>query len=158
MTGQVSKVRSQNYNSNLKSEYCSVNEESDFSYRTGKAEEDLAWKRDLRKRSYRFAVDVVKFVDTLETRGVQYSIKDQLVRTATSVGANLVEARAASSKRDFIRYYEIALKSANETQFWLCLLRDAMGTDRSGIKPLPDEAVELSNMIGASVLTLKNKK
>jgi four helix bundle protein len=52
-------------------------------------------------------------------------IIDQLIRSATSIGANLIEARAASSRLEFKRFYEISLKSANETKYWLCLLRDA---------------------------------
>mgnify|MGYP003866386553 CR=1 FL=1 len=64
-------------------------------------------------------------METLPNKKVYWVISDQLLRAATSIGANIVEAKASSSKRDFIKFYEIALKSANETKYWLGLLRDA---------------------------------
>ena len=85
-------------------------------------------------------------------------ISDQLLRAATSIGANIVEAKSSSSKRDFIRFFEIALKSANETKYWLGLLRDATDADKSKINQLLDEVEEISKMLGSSLLTLKNKK
>lgn len=85
-------------------------------------------------------------------------ISDQLLRSATSIGANTVEAKSSSSRKDFIRFYEIALKSANETKYWLCLLRDATEADKVEVSKLLSEAEELSNMLGASVLTLKDKR
>jgi len=69
-----------------------------------------------------------------------------------------VEAKSSSSRRDFIKFYEIALKSANETRYWLGLLRDATSLDKDQIKQLLNEAEEISKMLGASILTLKKKK
>ena len=62
---------------------------------------------------------------------IYWIISDQLLRSATSIGANIIEAKAASSKKDFIRFYEISLKSANETKYWLCLLRDGTRIDKA---------------------------
>jgi four helix bundle protein len=59
------------------------------------------------------------------------------------------------SKRDFIKFYEISLKSANESKYWLGLLRDATELD---ISDLLLELEEISRMLGASVITLKNKR
>jgi four helix bundle protein len=70
----------------------------------------------------------------------------------------VVEAKSASSKRDFIKFYEIALKSANETKYWLGLLRDATEANKGKINELLKEADEISRMLGSSLLTLKNKK
>ncbi|PZR27603.1 MAG: hypothetical protein DI535_09900 [Citrobacter freundii] len=54
-----------------------------------------------------------------------------MVRSTTSIGANVIEGRAGSSKRDWKKFQVIALKSANETKYWLCLIRDTMdGVDR----------------------------
>ena len=85
-------------------------------------------------------------------------ISDQLLRSATSIGANIVEAKASSSKRDFIKFYEIALKSANETEYWLGLLKDATQADKNKTNQLLVEVEEISKMLGSSLLTLKNKK
>jgi four helix bundle protein len=69
-----------------------------------------------------------------------------------------VEAKSSSSRKDFIKFYEIALKSANETKYWLALLRDATEADKVKVQNLLNEVGEISKMLGASVLTLKNKK
>jgi len=79
------------------------------------------------------------------------------MRSATSIGANVIEARSASSKKDFIRYYEIALKSANETAYWLGLMKDALNVQGSEVDHLTKEADELSRILAASLLTMKNR-
>jgi four helix bundle protein len=94
----------------------------------------------------------------MPNKRVYWVISDQLLRAATSIGANIIEAKSSSSKRDFIRFYEIALKSANETKYWLGLLRDTTQTDRKKIEELLKEVNEISNIFAASLLTMKNKK
>ena len=111
----------------------------------------------LKHRSYQFALDIIKFLDTLDKKDYSVQvISKQLLRSATSIGANIIEAQAGSSKKDFANFYNYALKSANETKFWLGLLYDSgkAGSTDSLMK----EAVELSNMLAASVLTLKEKR
>ena len=115
-------------------------------------------KPQLKYRTYQFSVKIIDFCSKLPDKKIFWIINDQLLRAATSVGANIVEAQAGSSKRDFIRFYEIALKSANETKYWLRLLRDATKTDAQQISPLLKEADELSKIIGASLLTMKGKR
>jgi four helix bundle protein len=118
-------------------------------------------KINIKYRAYYFSLDVMKFVATLPSEKVYWVIVDQLLRAATSIGANIVEGKSASSRRDFIKYYEISLKSANETKYWICLLRDgtAEGQKRKAeIEKYLKEAEEISNMLGSSLLTLKNKK
>lgn len=89
---------------------------------------------------------------------INWVVSNQLLRSATSIGANIIEAKSANSKKDFIRYYEIALKSANETIYWLGLLRDALDVNGTEIKNLFKETEELSKIIAASLLTMKNKR
>ncbi len=101
---------------------------------------------------------MVKFVSTLPNERIYWIIIDQLTRSATSIGANIIEAQAASSKKDFIKFYQIALKSANETRYWLGILRDATSADKEQVNILLKEATELANILGASLLTLKNKR
>lgn len=115
-------------------------------------------KADLKFRSYNFSISIIKFLTLLPEKKVFWVISDQLLRSATSVGANIIEAKAASSRKDFIRYYEIALKSANETRYWLGLLNDATEIDKKFIKELIQEIEEITKMLAASVITLKNKK
>ena len=115
-------------------------------------------KTKLRDRCYNYSIKTIKFLETLPEKRINWVLSNQLLRSATSIGANVIEAKSASSKKDFIRYYEIALKSANETIYWLGLLRDALDIDGSEIKYLAKETEELSKIIAASLLTMKNKR
>jgi four helix bundle protein len=76
---------------------------------------------DLKVRCYNFSVTIIRFVNQLQVRRLHYLIIDQLIRSSTSIGVNIIEAKPASSKKDFIRFYEYAMKSANETKYWLAL-------------------------------------
>jgi len=113
---------------------------------------------DLKIRTYNYSIAIIKFLENMPNKRVYWVISDQLLRAATSIGANIIEAKSSSSKRDFIRFYEIALKSANETKYWLGLLRDATQTDRNKIEELLKEVNEISNILAASLLTMKKKK
>lgn len=84
-------------------------------------------------------------------------IAGQLLRSGTSIGANLVEAAAASSKLEFKKYHEIALRSANETKYWLGLLRDSGKADKLHVNNLLDEVTQLSNMIASGIMKMKGK-
>jgi four helix bundle protein len=88
---QSSKVKTQNYNSKRKTE--------------------------LRYRCYYFSITVIQFLESLPNKRIFWVIGDQLLRVATSIGVNIIEAISASSRKDFLRFYEIALKSANETKY-----------------------------------------
>lgn len=70
----------------------------------------------------------------------------------------MIEGQASSSKREFIKFYEIALKSANETKYWISLLKDSYSELKPTCEILLQEAIEITNMLGSSVLTLKGKK
>ncbi|MDZ7611465.1 MAG: four helix bundle protein [Candidatus Moranbacteria bacterium] len=116
---------------------------------------------NLKHRAYYFSLETIDLVSKLPNHRAYWVIQDQLLRSATSVGANIVEAKSSSSKKDFAKFYDIALKSANETKYWLCLLRD--GTDygkenKPRINQDLNEIEQISNMLASSLLTMKNKK
>jgi four helix bundle protein len=115
-------------------------------------------KNEFNKRCYSYSITVIKLIKSLPEKRIYWSVSDQLLRSATSIGANIIEAKSASSKRDYIKYYEIALKSANETKYWLGLLRDALGADKDEINKLLKESSELANILAASLITMKGKK
>jgi four helix bundle protein len=100
---------------------------------------------------------VIRFLETLPEKRSYRILSDQLLRAATSIGANVVEARSASSKKDFMHYYEIALKSANETSYWLSLLQDGLDVRGPQIEAVIAETDELKRIIAASLLTMKNR-
>lgn len=119
--------------------------------------QNAKFKTDLKQRCFKFSLDVVALIDSLPNKRSAWIIADQLVRAATSIGANLIEARASSSRLEFKKFYEIALKSANETIYWLELLRDSGIGNVNKINILLKEANEISNMLGAGVIKLKRK-
>jgi four helix bundle protein len=100
---------------------------------------------------------MIKFIDSLSKDVSTDTISRQLLRSSTSIGANIVEAKGASSKRDFANFFGYALKSANESLYWLGLLRDAKGIKNQQLDYLLKETKELANILGASMLTIKGK-
>jgi four helix bundle protein len=114
-------------------------------------------KTDLKLRAYSFGLRVIKLCDSLPNKRAAWVVADQLIRCSCSIGANLVEAKAASSRLEFKKFNEISLKSTNESQFWLCMLRDAGLTGSTVVEPLLRESVELANMLAAGVKKLKSK-
>ncbi len=117
------------------------------------------FKIDIRKRSYLYALEVIKFLDQLSKNDLSCQvIARQLLRSATSIGANIVEAQAASSKKDFTNFFNHSLKSANESKFWLGLLRDSKKATKESVNPLLTETKELANILASSILKLKGKK
>lgn len=116
-------------------------------------------KIDLKKRAYFYALDIIKFIDGLGRDDFTVQIiSKQLLRSATSVGANIIEAQAGSTKKDFTNFFTYALKSANESKFWLGLLRDSGKADKNKANTLLQETIEIANILAASVMTLKGKK
>jgi four helix bundle protein len=75
------------------------------------------FKTDLKLRCYKFSLEIIALTDKLPNKRSAWIITDQLIRSATSIGANLIEARASSSRLEFKKFYEIALKSSNETKY-----------------------------------------
>ena len=113
---------------------------------------------DLKKSTYIYALEIIKFLEGLPKDYISQTIGKQLLRSATSIGANIIEAQAASSKKDFANFYSHSLKSANESKFWLNLLKDSGKTFSNKIALILNETNELSNIIASSILTMKGKK
>jgi len=115
-------------------------------------------KTELKNRAYQYSIKIIEFIDTLPKDTSSHVISKQLLRSATSIGANIVEAKAASSKNDFTNFFSYALKSANESLYWLRLLRDAKKVKNAHLDYLLNETNELANILGSSILTLKGRK
>ncbi len=116
------------------------------------------FKSNLNTRCYQFSLKVIALNDVLPNKRSAWVISDQLIRSSTSIGANLIEARAASSRLEFKKFYEISLKSANETKYWLCLLRDTGLANKETVENLLKEVIEIANMLASGVMKLKNRK
>jgi four helix bundle protein len=116
---------------------------------------EQAKRYNIRHRCYHFAREVILFVKETKYERVYCSLFDQLIRSAASIGANMVEGKAGSSKKDWKNFLTIALKSANETKYWLCLIRDTMNVNRQKIAELLTEADEISNIIASIIINSK---
>ena len=120
--------------------------------------DNKAFSEDLKRRIYTFILRLIRFIETLPKNDDLCRIaRDQLIRSGTSIGANYVEATAGSSKKDFTNFLSHSLKSANETKFWLALLRDTGKGNKSEINELLKELIEIANILGSSVRTLRGK-
>jgi four helix bundle protein len=115
------------------------------------------FKKDFIERLIQFSVGIISFSGELKKEKVPSSIIDQLIRSSTSIGANIIEAKASSSKKDYTNFFQIALKSANETNYWLILIKESFPQTTEKIDCFLKEIDEISKIIGSSILTLKNK-
>ena len=123
-----------------------------------KNEEREKWKEEFALRLVNFSVEVLKFSDILRKNPTLWPVCDQVIRSSTSVGANINEAKGAGTKKDFAHYFQIALKSAKETQYWLVVIKhyDKPHADRA--EQLLEEMKEITRIINSSLLTMKGKK
>jgi len=119
--------------------------------------ENLKYKMKLKDRTYQYSIKMIEFLDNLLKDSFAQIISKQLLRSATSIGANIVEAQTSSSKKDFTKYFNYSLKSANESVYWLNLLKDAKKINNNQIEYLLNETKELAKILGSSILTLKGK-
>lgn len=113
----------------------------------------MARNEEFINRALKFAVDVIHFTKTLPKERAYWVITDQLIRSACSIGANMTEAGSASSKKDYINFYSYALKSANETIYWLNLMNELKPS--KDVQNLILEADEFCRILAASIITMK---
>ena len=100
--------------------------------------------RDICERTFEFANRIVKLCRTLDSSpGVSRTLANQLLRSGTSVGANVEEGQASQSKADFVSKYSIACKEARETHYWRRLLVASEVLPESRLAELIDEANQL---------------
>jgi four helix bundle protein len=118
----------------------------------------LKFKKEFKERLYRFVLKLIKLIEKLPKDRVCFILGDQLLRSGTSILSNYIEGQAASSKKDFIKYFEVSLKSINESKVWIALLRDAGKIKKDEAQWFLDELKEFGNIFASSILTLKGKK
>jgi four helix bundle protein len=130
----------QNYNSKFKDDSVEMNR----------------FKNNIEQRAYELSLNVIGIIDKLQKNNELSSIvSDQLLRSITSIGANIVEAQAGSSRKDFVNFLNHALKSANESIYWLALLKDSHRISLELIEPSLQETRELARILAKSIMTAK---
>ena len=112
----------------------------------------------IKEKSFLFAVRIVKLRRYLNQRHKEYTLSEQILRSGTSIGANVSEAEYAQSRADFVNKMSVALKEANETQYWLKLLSKEEYLDETQFQSLHNDCKELLSMLHAIVKTTKDKK
>jgi four helix bundle protein len=116
-------------------------------------------KSDLPERTFAFATRVVNLGRHLDGRpGVSRTLANQLLRSGTSVGANVEEGQAAQSRADFIAKYSIACKEARETHYWLRLLLATELVEESQIESLINEANQIVAILTSTIKKLRAKR
>ena len=114
-------------------------------------------RRKLSERLLNFGASVIKLTRSLRKGPVDNHVARQLLRSATSAGANYEEACSGESRADFIHKLQIALKELNETLYWLKLIDRSQINSSSEIATMIQENKELCAIVARSVLTAKNR-
>ena len=112
-------------------------------------------KPDIAERRFAYSLRIITLYRELEKDSVGRILGRQLLRSATSVGANIHEAQGGQSKADFIAKMSIAHKEARETAYWLRLIREARLLPPNRIADLSDEMEQLIKILTAILLTAK---
>ena len=110
----------------------------------------------LKKKSFDFAIRMVKLFKYLQTEKKEYVLSKQLLRSGTSVGAMVREAEHSESKADFIHKLAIAQKEINETIYWLELLWATEYLSQQQFESINTDAVEIIKLITSSIKTAKS--
>ena len=111
----------------------------------------------LKEKSYKFALRTVKLYQHLSVERKEYVLSKQVLRSGTSIGANVEEAYQGESKMDFIHKLSIANKEAFETHYWLRLVRDSVMLEAKIAESLMNDCDELQRMLVAAIKTSKSR-
>ena len=110
----------------------------------------------LRNKSYGFAIRIVRLCQFLRQDKKEFVLSKQVLRSGTAIGALIREAEFGQSKADFAKKMGIALKEANETEYWLCLLKDTAFISEDQFLSIQPECKELIAMLVSTVKTSKS--
>lgn len=113
-------------------------------------------KNVIKEKSFEFAKEIVYLYKVLAEKK-EYVLSKQLLRSGTSIGANVREAEHAQSKADFIHKLSISLKEANETEYWLDLLYETNYLNDMEFQDIKNKNIELLKLLTSIINTSKNK-
>lgn len=109
------------------------------------------------RKSYSFSLEIIKLYKSLTLEKKDYILSKQILRSGTSIGANVNEALSAESKKDFIHKLGISFKETKETSYWLNLLFDSQYISEELFKKLDELCNELSKILSSIIITTKQK-
>ena len=111
---------------------------------------------NIQEKSFSFAVRIVKLCKILQISRKEYTLSKQLLRSGTSIGANVTEAQNAQSRADFLSKLNIALKEASETKYWLRLLNATDYLSDVEFDSMMCDCSEIEKILVSSVKSIKN--
>lgn len=114
-------------------------------------------KISIQDRTFKFGIRIIKMIRSLPRNPAGYAIGNQIIRSGTSVGANIYEAQDAMSKADFIKGLNISLKEARETEYWLKTIVASEMLTQEKMALLLAENEEIVKILRASLKKLKSK-
>lgn len=106
-------------------------------------------------KAFDFSVRIVNLCKYLQSDHKEYVISKQIMRSGTSIAANLKESNYAQSRKDFLHKTQIALKEAAETEYWIDLLLETEYIDQTMHQSLKSDITEILKMLTATVKTIK---
>jgi four helix bundle protein len=109
----------------------------------------------LKIKSYKFALRIIKLAKFLNQEKKEFILSKQVIRSGTAIGALIREAEFGQSKLDFISKMSIALKEANETEYWLNLLKDSDYISTENFYSMDHDCLELVKLLVSSIKTTK---
>lgn len=107
------------------------------------------------EKSYKFAVRIIKLYQYLKTEKQEITLAKQILRSGTSVGANIEESQGGYSRKEFTNKLSISYKEARETKFWLSLLHDTGYINTKMFASLQKDCDEILKIITSILNTLK---
>ena len=111
----------------------------------------------IQKKAYAFAIRIVRLYQQLTTQKKEFILSKQCLRSGTAIGALVSESIHAQSKADFINKINVALKEANETLYWLDLLKDTDYISKEQHSSLYGDSVEIVRILASILKTMKTQ-
>lgn len=109
-------------------------------------------------KSYTFALRIIKLYQFLILERKEFVLSKQVLRSGTSIGASVKESEHAQSRIDFIHKLSISLKEANETEYWLMLLKDSNYIDEKSFQSIHEQCIELIRLLASIVKKTKQSE
>ena len=112
----------------------------------------------IKDKSFRFAVKVVKIYKKVTVEQKEYVLSKQFLRSGTAVGAMAREAEYSESRKDFVHKFSIALKEANETRYWIELMRETEFLSQPVFESIHEDVTEIIKILTSIIKSTKSSK
>ncbi len=117
----------------------------------------MGYDKDIKDWTLDFAVLMVKFSIELKKNNVDFDVISQVRRSGTSIGANVREAKASSSRKELTRFYDIALRSANETGYWMAVIKKGYDYSSKKEQEIIKELEQIEKVLAKIIVNLKKE-